>query len=117
VTGATITASVCHAMNGHGDAGQNQPRSASGEKLDGMNLGMRVLSYLISGVAFYGFLGWLGDHFLGTGFLLPIGIVAGAALGCYVIIRRYGQIDEVPTDPGDPTMTSNQAGDAKEGAK
>ena len=36
-----------------------------------MNQGMRVLSYLIAGVAFYGFLGWLGDHFLGTGFLLP----------------------------------------------
>jgi ATP synthase protein I len=117
VTAATITASVCHAMNGNGDAGHDQPRSLRDEKLDGMNLGMRVLSYLISGVAFYGFLGWLGDHFLGTSFLLPVGIVAGAALGCYVIIRRYGQIDEVPTDFGDPTMTSNQAGDAKEGAR
>jgi F0F1-type ATP synthase assembly protein I len=104
-------------MNGHGDAGHDQPRSQGGEKLDGMNLGMRVLSYLISGVAFYGFLGWLGDHFLGTGFLLPVGIVAGAALGCYVIIRRYGRIDDVPTDTGDPTMNSNQAGNAKEGAK
>ena len=93
MTGATITASVCHAMNGHGDAGQDQPRSQRGAKLEGMNLGMRVLSYLISGVAFYGFLGWLGDHFLGTSFLLPIGIVAGAALGCYVIIRRFGQVD------------------------
>jgi ATP synthase protein I len=117
VTGATITASVCFAMNGDGDAGQNQPRSQRGEKLDGMNLGMRVLSYLISGVAFYGFLGWLGDHFLGTGFLLPIGIVAGAALGCYVIIRRFGSIDEVATEPGGSMMTSKQAGDAKEGAR
>jgi F0F1-type ATP synthase assembly protein I len=104
-------------MNGHGNEGRDQPRSQTGEKLDGMNLGMRVLSYLISGVAFYGFLGWLGDHFLGTRFLLPIGIVAGAALGCYVIIRRYGHIEEMPTDPGDPTMISNQAGNAKEGAK
>ena len=104
-------------MNGHGDAGQNQPRSQRGEKLDGMNLGMRVLSYLISGVASYGFLGWLGDHFLGTSFLLPIGIVAGAALGCYVIIRRFGHVDDVPTGPGDPTMISNQAGDAKKGAR
>ena len=104
-------------MNGHGDAGQNQPRSQRGEKLDGMNLGMRVLSYLISGVALYGFLGWLGGHFLGTSFLLPIGIVAGAALGCYVIIRRFGHVDDVPTGPGDPTMISNQAGDAKKGAR
>ena len=117
MTGATMTASVCHAMNGHGDAGQNQPRSQRGEKLDGMNLGMRVLSYLISGVALYGFLGWLGDHFLGTSFLLPIGIVVGAALGCDVIIRRFGRIDEQPNGPGDPTMISKQAGDAKEGSR
>ncbi|MBA3528763.1 MAG: AtpZ/AtpI family protein [Propionibacteriaceae bacterium] len=53
---------------------------------------MRVLSYLIAGVLVYGGLGWLGDHYLGTGFLLPIGIVLGAAGGCYVIIRRYGQV-------------------------
>jgi ATP synthase protein I len=104
-------------MNGHGDAGQNQPRSASGEKLDGMNLGMRVLSYLISGVAFYGFLGWLGDHFLGTSFLLPIGIVAGAALGCYVIIRRFGSIDEVATGSGAGGMISQQSGEVKEEAR
>jgi hypothetical protein len=43
--------------------------------------------------------------------------VAGAALGCYVVIRRYGQINEVPTGSGDPKMISNRAGDAKEGAK
>ena len=104
-------------MNGHGDAGQNQPRSQGGEKLDGMNLGMRVLSYLISGVALYGFLGWLGDHFLGTSFLLPIGIVVGASLGCYTIIRRFGRIDEVPTGPGNPKVMDKQAGDAKEGAR
>jgi F0F1-type ATP synthase assembly protein I len=60
----------------------------------GMNEGMRVLSYLISGVAVYGALGWLGDHLLGTAFLLPIGIVAGAGLGIYVIIRRFGQVEE-----------------------
>ena len=40
---------------------------------------MRVLSYLISGVLVYGALGWVGDHFLGTRFLLPVGIVLGAA--------------------------------------
>jgi F0F1-type ATP synthase assembly protein I len=59
-----------------------------------MNQGMRVLSYLISGVLVYGLLGWLGDHYLGTGFLLPIGIVSGAAFGVYVIIRRFGRVDE-----------------------
>ena len=53
-----------------------------------MDQGMRVLSYLISGVLLYGALGWVGDHFLHTRFLLPIGIVLGAAFGIYTIIRR-----------------------------
>jgi len=107
VTATTITASVCQAMNGHGDATRDAPRSQHSLKLDGMNEGMRVLSYLISGVLMYGFLGWLGDHFLGTSFLLPIGIVAGAALGCFVIIRRFGRVE----DPPAPTANG------KEGAR
>jgi ATP synthase protein I len=73
----------------------NQPRSQGGEESGGMDLGLRVLSYLISGVLVYGLLGWLGDHYFGTRFLLPIGIVAGAAFGAYVIIRRFGRIDDV----------------------
>lgn len=62
-----------------------------------MNQGMQVLSYLISGVLCYGLLGWLGDHLLGTGFLLPLGVVVGAGLGIYVVVRRFGQIDAQPT--------------------
>jgi ATP synthase protein I len=103
-------------MNGHGDAGENQPRSQRGVKLDGMNLGMRVLSYLISGVAFYGFLGWFGDHVLGTGFLLPIGIVVGAGLGCYVIIRRFGSIEDEPTGTNAGGIIQ-QSGEVKEEAR
>ena len=57
----------------------------------GMDQGMRVLSYLLVGVALYGGLGWLADHLLGTGFLLPIGIVLGAAAAAYTIIRRFGR--------------------------
>lgn len=65
----------------------------------GMNQGMQVLSYLIAGIVAYGFLGWLGDHFLGTSFLLPIGIVAGAGLSIYVVIRRF--LGEPGTGSGD----------------
>ena len=65
-----------------------------------MDLGLRVLSYLISGVLVYGLIGWLGDHYFGTRFLLPIGIVAGAAFGAYVIIRRFGRIDDAAPATG-----------------
>ena len=94
MTVATITASVCHAMKQQPKATFDKPRSQGGEEASGMDLGLRVLSYLISGVLVYGLLGLLVDNYLGTKFLLPIGIVAGAAFGAYVIIRRYGRIDD-----------------------
>jgi ATP synthase protein I len=65
----------------------------------GVDRGMRVLSYLLSGVLVYGLLGWLADHLLGTAFLLPVGIVLGAAMGVFVIIRRYGSGPESAPDP------------------
>ena len=93
MTEATITASVSLAMTDDGELPGDQPKSQGGEKLAGMNEGMRVLSYLLSGVLFYGFLGWLGDHFLGTHFLVPVGILLGAGFGVYTIIKRFGQVD------------------------
>lgn len=49
-----------------------------------------VTSYLISGPLMLGGAGWLCDRWLDTGFLLPIGILAGMALSMYVIWVRYG---------------------------
>jgi ATP synthase protein I len=98
VTVATMTASVCLAMKEHGDPTQDQPRSQWGENSAGMNQGIRVLSYLIGGVVLYGLLGWVGDRYLHTTFLLPVGIVGGAALAIYVIIRRFGQVDSTTID-------------------
>jgi len=91
VTHPTMTATVADAMKDHTPPRPDEPSPGLGE-MAGMDLGMRVLSYLIAGVLVYGGLGWLGDHLLGTGFLLPIGIVLGAAGGCYVIVKRYGQV-------------------------
>lgn len=62
---------------------------------------MRVLSYLIAGLVAYGFLGWLGDHYLGTRWMLPTGMLVGMAASVYLIIRRYSQTEEARTDePG-----------------
>jgi ATP synthase protein I len=90
-------------------AGFDQPKPQGGERSDGMDLGLRVLSYLISGVLLYGLLGWLGDHYFGTKFLLPIGIVAGAAFGVYVIIRRYGRVDDAIPVTGAKDRSSQDA--------
>jgi ATP synthase protein I len=84
------------------DQGRSAPDNTA------MDQGMRVLSYLISGVLLYGALGWVGDHFLHTRFLLPIGIVLGAAFGIYTTIRRLSVSegltaarDQVRTKEGD----------------
>ena len=49
------------------------------------------MGYLISGMAFWGFVGWLIDHWLGTrGIALGIGVVIGAGLGTFLVMRRFG---------------------------
>jgi ATP synthase protein I len=67
----------------------DDPHAGAGDGSQGMNQAMQALSYLISGVVFYGGLGWLGDHYLGTGFLIPVGIVLGAGFGIYLVIKRF----------------------------
>ncbi|MCK5927431.1 AtpZ/AtpI family protein [uncultured Nocardioides sp.] len=43
-----------------------------------------------AGVLLYGGAGWLADRWLETGFLLPLGLVLGAVLGFYTVIKRFG---------------------------
>ena len=50
----------------------------------------RAFAYLLSGPLLYGGAGWLLDHWLGTSFLLPLGIVGGMVLSVYLIWFRYG---------------------------
>ncbi|HET9499985.1 MAG TPA: AtpZ/AtpI family protein [Marmoricola sp.] len=48
-----------------------------------------AFAYLVSGVLLYGAAGWLADRWLGTSFLVVIGILFGAGLGIYLTIRRF----------------------------
>lgn len=50
----------------------------------------RAVAYLISGPLLYGGLGWAADHWLGTTWLVGVGIVGGMALSLYLIWFRYG---------------------------
>lgn len=53
--------------------------------------GWRVFSYLVGGVGFYTGVGWLLDRLFGTSFLLPVGLVLGAALSVLLLYFRYGR--------------------------
>ena len=48
-----------------------------------------AFSELLAGAILYGGLGWVGDHFLGTSFLLPLGVLIGLAAAVFLIYRRH----------------------------
>ena len=48
-----------------------------------------ILAYLISGLVFWGGAGALADHFLGTHFLLFIGLVLGMGSSFWLIWLRF----------------------------
>lgn len=61
----------------------------AGRKLDDQD-GMHILSLLLAGISFYGFIGWLGDQYFDTVWLLPSGAIVGLIFSCYLIFKRYG---------------------------
>ncbi|MDN5796159.1 MAG: AtpZ/AtpI family protein [Intrasporangium sp.] len=50
----------------------------------------RVVAYLLSGPLFYGGLGYLLDRWLGTSWIVGVGMVGGMALSLYLVWFRYG---------------------------
>lgn len=56
-----------------------------------LGAGWLAISYLIGGMLVWGGIGWLVDHWLGTGGIaMGIGAVIGGAAGIYLIVRRLG---------------------------
>ena len=50
-----------------------------------------AFGYLVACVGMYGFLGWLADRWLGTSFLVVLGILLGAGLGLYMTFARFNR--------------------------
>jgi ATP synthase protein I len=50
-----------------------------------------AFGYISSGVAVYGVLGWLADQWLGTTFLVAVGILVGAGFGLYMTWARFNK--------------------------
>jgi ATP synthase protein I len=69
----------------------DQPPKWRRDAASGIHLGWTALSYLISGIGFWGFVGWLIDRWLDThGVTIGIGCIVGAAAGIYLVMRRLG---------------------------
>ncbi|MEA4943151.1 MAG: hypothetical protein VB080_01810 [Propionicimonas sp.] len=56
--------------------------------------GLRIVSILISGVVFYGGLGWLADWWFGTSWCLPVGLIVGMVASIYLVIVQFGHSDD-----------------------
>jgi F0F1-type ATP synthase assembly protein I len=70
------TAKVRSAMAESSATSSEPPRSSSAP------------SYLVAGVLFYGFVGWLLDQWLDTRFLVAAGVLLGGGLGTYMMVLQ-----------------------------
>ena len=69
-------------------AGNQTPKQSGAS---GANEGWAAVGYLISGIAVWGFVGWLVDEWLNAGGIATaIGCVLGAAGGIYLVVKRLG---------------------------
>lgn len=70
-----------------------------------------AFGYVVSGVGVYGVLGWLADRWLGTTYLVAIGILLGAGFGIYMTFARFNKVLPGVTggpESSTPTKTSEQ---------
>jgi F0F1-type ATP synthase assembly protein I len=50
-----------------------------------------MVGYLISGIAVWGVIGWLVDRGLHWGGIpIAVGVLVGAGLGIYLMLKRFG---------------------------
>lgn len=55
------------------------------------NAGWSAFGYLISGMAFYGGLGWLIGRWTHLGLIFPLGMLVGLGVGVFAVIYKYGR--------------------------
>ncbi len=60
----------------------------------GMGTGWAIVGTLLSGMIVWGGIGWLLDWWLGVNFLLPIGLVLGAAGAIFLVVKRYAHLSD-----------------------
>ena len=65
--------------------------SEARSRAQGLNIGWTVFSYLLSGMAAYGAIGWLVGRAVHIQMLFPIGMLVGIAISLGFVIWRYGR--------------------------
>ena len=81
-------------MRGQGNAARTEVSRrevAAQGRAEGLNIGWTVFSYLLSGMAAYGLIGWLVGRAVHVSLLFPIGMLIGLGISIGFIIYRYGK--------------------------
>jgi F0F1-type ATP synthase assembly protein I len=60
-------------------------------RAQGLNIGWTVFSYLLSGMAAYGLIGWLIGRAVHVSMLFPIGMLVGLGISLGFVIWRFGR--------------------------
>ena len=55
------------------------------------NAAFSIIGYLLSGLLFWGGVGWALDKWLGTTYLLLVGLILGAGAALYLVWLRFGR--------------------------
>ena len=71
--------------------GRRDTSSEARSRAQGLNIGWTVFSYLLSGMAAYGLIGWLIGRAVHVQMLFPIGMLVGLAISLGFVIWRYGR--------------------------
>ena len=90
MTGRSLSGTGSAPSRGPGSPG-GQPGSGYPPETSEDNQGWSVFSYLISGMVFYGLVGWLVSRATHIGILFPLGMIVGLILAIVLIIFRYGR--------------------------
>lgn len=75
-------------------AGEQTPQrpEPSDDYASGAGQGWAAMSYLIGGIAVWGFIGWLVDRWLDLdGLATAVGALVGAAGGIFMVVLRLGR--------------------------
>jgi len=84
---------------GNGAPAEISRRTAAAQgRAEGLNVGWTVFSYLLSGMAAYGVIGWLIGRAVHVPLLFPVGMLVGLAISIGFIIYRYG-VQAAKTQP------------------
>jgi ATP synthase protein I len=97
-------------MGAHRQSGSRQsPPPDAGDRPGGDP--WHAFGYIVSGVGVYGAGGWFLDRWLGTTFLVAVGILIGAGFGIYMTFARFN------TAGGAAGSTSTSAPEAAPGTR